>query len=290
METTYDLPVVAVRSLTENVFSLVLDAGRLAQAPLPGQFFHVKCGTGLETYLRRPISVCNYDEQTKLLRLVVEIKGRGTKLLSRIQRGDSVNVMGPLGGRGFTVVPNAHVILAGGGLGSCPLLYLARQLKAAGCTVSVYLGFRSRDLVILETEYRATADQVTIATDDGSYGMAGYAAELVRQQLRRLQSASCLPAAVYTCGPQIMMDKVTEAAAEAGVPYELSREERMGCGIGACLVCACAIKQGNQEDGPVRYAHVCKDGPVFGTLSLLSPHGTDSVRIEKAAEGKAMGG
>ena len=171
--------------------------------------------------LRRPISICAWKAPE--LRIVFQVKGEGTKWLSERRTGDELDVLGPLG-HGFDVgALGSAPVFIGGGIGVPPMLGCVREAVKQGAKPAAILGFRNKGAVILEGDFRDECETF-VTTDDGSYARHGFVAK------------------------------------QAGVPCQVSMEERMGCGIGACLVCACALKA---KDGETRYGHVCKDGPVF---------------------------
>ena len=223
---------------------LVLEQPALAAMARQGQFLHIRCGE--VQLLRRPISICDVENDT--LSIVFEVRGAGTEWLSQRQVGDLLDVLGPLG-NGFPAV-DGKILVAGGGIGVPPMLLTAKCADEADAV----LGFRNASRQMLTEEFAATCGRVLCMSDDGSCGQKGYVADGVRQMLAQSQYA-----AVMACGPKMMLKTVAAAAQEAGVPCYVSMEERMGCGIGACLVCACKTRK-NGEEG---YQHVCKDGPVF---------------------------
>jgi dihydroorotate dehydrogenase electron transfer subunit len=214
----------------------------------PGQFVHIKCGNGL--LLRRPISVCTCAEgqPSDLLRIVFEVRGEGTGWLARRQEGEYLDVLGLLG-NGFSMKPEGRYLLAGGGIGIPPMLGCAQFTRGRSTAL---LAGRSRSKIVLLDEFSETCDRVFVATDDGSLGYCGFIDYLVRGVLRTDPHYD----AVLACGPKPMLRMVAKIAREFGVPCQVSMEERMGCGVGACLVCACDMADGNRR-------HVCKDGPVF---------------------------
>ena len=228
--------------LAPDVVSLTLEAGELAWSAKPGQFVNVKCGEG--NLLRRPISIC--DAEGDALRIVFQVKGEGTQWLARRDKGHSVDVLGPLG-HGYDY-PEGKVLVVGGGIGVPPMLLAGK--KAPGGAVAA-LGFRNKDAVILVKDFEHSGIPVKIASDDGSVGHHGFVDALVRGYLTEDKTI----AAVFACGPRPMLKNVYAAAKEFDVPCFVSMEERMGCGVGACLVCACSVGG--------HYRHVCKDGPVF---------------------------
>ncbi|MPM81406.1 Dihydroorotate dehydrogenase B (NAD(+)), electron transfer subunit [bioreactor metagenome] len=236
-------PIVRAERLNSFAYSFLLSAGDLARAAQPGQFVHIRCGDGL--LLRRPISVC--DVQGDQLRIVFEVRGEGTLWLSQRRAGEELDVLGPLG-HGFDVTGD-RLLLVGGGIGAPPMLYAA---KAAPGRADVFLGFRDAGHAMLLPDFEAVAAAVTVATDDGSLGHSGFITGPVEAALAGGNAYS----AVLACGPKPLLAGVARISARYGVPCQVSLEERMGCGVGACLVCACKTADGH-------YRHVCKHGPVF---------------------------
>lgn len=237
---TKNCPITDLQWLTADVVSITMEAGELAEAAKAGQFVNIKCGEGL--LLRRPISIC--DVNGTLLTVVFQVKGEGTTWLSQCQAGEELDVLGPLG-HGYDI-PDGKVLVVGGGIGVPPMLYAAKCCKEADACV----GFRSQANAILLDELKAICGKVLVTSDDGSIGEHGFVNALVKKAL-----AEDSYAAVFSCGPKVMLKTVYDAAKEANVPCFVSMEERMGCGIGACLVCACSVGG--------HHKHVCKDGPVF---------------------------
>lgn len=235
--------------------SMVLEVGDMVRQSFkgPGQFVHIKCGEGL--LLRRPISVCTCQEEepSDLLRIVFEARGEGTQWLAERSEGESLDVLG-LAGNGFSIKPDGRYILVGGGIGVPPMLGCAQY--TGGKSVAI-LGFRNADKVMLEEEFKTACAGVQIATDDGSYGYHGFVDALVRAELEKDSGYD----GVLACGPKPMLRTVAKVAEEFGVPCKVSMEERMGCGVGACLVCACDMADGSRK-------HVCKDGPVFDSKEV----------------------
>lgn len=219
----------------------------------PGQFVHIRCGEGL--LLRRPISVCSCmeDEPDDLLSIVFEVRGEGTRWLAGRELGDSLDVLG-LAGNGFDLKPEGRYLLVGGGIGIPPMLGCAQY---TGGRATAILGGRSRDKIILEDFFREDCAKVLCATDDGSLGHHGFVDALVRRELSEDRGYD----GVLACGPKPMLRNVAKVAEEFGIPCQVSMEERMGCGVGACLVCACDMADGSRK-------HVCKDGPVFDSREV----------------------
>ena len=222
-------PVLEKQALAKNIYRMVLQCRSIAQKAEPGQFVHL-LPTGCT--LRRPISICEINKSAGTLTIVFEVKGSGTDALANVRVGENLDILGPLG-HGFTILPDAkHVVVVGGGIGNPPMLSLAQIYGA-----------------------RATSGAETIlCTDDGTAGRHALVTEPLKEQL----SGGGVDM-VYACGPRPMLKFVAAAAKEYGVRCEVSMEERMGCGIGACLVCACQL----EKEGKSVMGHVCKDGPVF---------------------------
>ncbi|MDO5785138.1 MAG: dihydroorotate dehydrogenase electron transfer subunit [Eubacteriales bacterium] len=241
------------QQLGSNIFALTLDAPRISAAAVPGQFVHITCGEA--NLLRRPISIC--QAQDGALKIVFVTKGDGTKWLSRRQAGDTLDVLGPQG-NGFDLSTlGARPVFIGGGIGVPPMLQTMQAAKDAGAQPTAILGFRNQDAVILEDDFKAIGTVYT-ATDDGSYGIHGFVSDVLKEHITEFTSVCC-------CGPKPMLKALANIAEAAGIPCQVSMEERMGCGIGACLVCVCSLKS---SDGSTRYGHVCKDGPVFDSKEV----------------------
>lgn len=245
MKKAYECRLIKKTELVSGIFDFTVDAPEIAAQTECGQFLHIQCGG--DAFLRRPISIC--DTGDTWVRFIFEIKGKGTKLLADMSEGDSINIMGPLG-HGFEIKPEfKKAAIIGGGIGVFPLYKLAKSISA-----DVFLGFRSKDRVVMEDEFKAAAKSVTVGTDDGTYGFKGYIAE----ELARFLDESGADI-VYACGPTPMLKAVKKIAEERNVLCQVSMEQRMGCGIGACLVCTCE----SNKDGMDKNLRVCKNGPVF---------------------------
>lgn len=246
--------ILANRQITATHYDMILDAPKLSAMAKPGQFVHIRCGHS--RVLRRPISICDAIDGT--LRIVFEVRGDGTAFLARRGVGKTLDVLGTLGCGTFPILNDPRpVLLVGGGIGTPPLLYAAKAQNRA----HAILGFRTENMIILRNEFLHTCENVMIATDDGSFGAHGTIEKPMR--LAMAQNDYC---AVMACGPRPMLQTAARLAKEAAIPCWLSMEERMGCGIGACLVCACKTKASTGEEG---YSHVCKDGPVYPADAIV---------------------
>lgn len=244
--------------LARDIYLLRIKSDRISQEALPGQFVNVRCSNGLDAYLRRPISICRADPLNNTFDIVFMKKGKGTNYLCCFSEGESIDIMGPLG-EGFTLpAENEKIAVVGGGIGIFPLLYLFEKSNTSRKTA--FLGFQTAESIVLKEDFQKAGAELVISTDDGSFGLKGLVTEPFKKWLK-----SEKPDRVYTCGPLPMMKIVAESCISKGVFCEVSMEQRMGCGIGACLVCACKVKHNGDHD----YAHVCKDGPVFPADRLI---------------------
>lgn len=219
----------------------------------PGQFVEIKVDDSASTYLRRPISICDYDAKTLQMTLLVRRAGDGTEHLCNQSEGSSINMVGPLG-NGFTIpASGANALLAGGGIGVAPLMLLGKKMKEAGVKVAFLLAARTASEILMLDEFRSVGD-VAVSTDDGSMGESGYAAE--NSVLRKKHDLVCV------CGPKPMMLGIARKAKETDSPCEVSLENLMACGLGACLCCVEPTLKGNLR--------ACVEGPVFNTEMLVN--------------------
>lgn len=238
--------ILSNEKMTEdyNIFSLSLYAPQIAVMAKPGQIVHVKCGNFT---LRRPISIASATKISGVIRLCYDVRGEGTKWLSQQQTGGKIDILGPAG-NGFDISDTSKkVLLVGGGIGIYPLYSVAEYYKD---NATVVLGFRTKGLVTMENDFKDTGCDLHICTDDGSYRNAGYAIDTVKYILDNKNIDM-----IMTCGPKAMMKGIAEEAVMRGIRCQVSMEERMACGVGACLACVCKIKGHNKR--------VCVDGPVF---------------------------
>lgn len=238
-------PIVEKRSLGANVYSVTVSTPECANAASVGQFANISA-PGFT--LRRPISICGIDKERGTLRFVFEVRGKGTAAIANVREGECLDILAPLG-NGFKL-PEGKVIVVGGGIGVPPLLGVS---KVKGSDCMAVLGFRDYSKVILTDEFRANGSDVVVCTDDGSVGVHGLVTVPLAEKLTDDVKA------VLACGPEPMLKAVVALCKERNVPCQISLEQRMGCGVGACVVCSCMTVRNGEE----YYARVCKDGPVF---------------------------
>ena len=230
------------KKLVENVYKMVL-VGDTSDITACGQFINIQLD-GL--YLRRPISVCDCDETA--VTIIYKVVGHGTEQMSKMVVGDTLDVLTGLGnGYDLSLSGNAPVLL-GGGVGVPPLYMLAKNLVAQGKRVSVVLGFNTQSEVFYEQEFKDLGCDVTVTTVDGSYGVKGFVTNAYPNDYTYF----------YTCGPEPMLKAIYKTSKTSG---QLSFEERMGCGFGACMGCSCKTIAG--------YKRICKDGPVMQKEEIL---------------------
>ena len=251
-----DCEILKIEKLIEGIYKFTLKAEEIAKNAKAGNFIEIQVSTTGEPFLRRPISIYNIDGDN--IEIIFQVKGKGTEILSNKRIGDKINVLGPLGYGTFSVKVYKKVAIIGGGIGTYPLYELAKELKGKA-DVTMYMGFRNKDLVTLEKEFKDVCNKVVITTDDGSYMQKGFALDVLKSDCMQEK-----PDMIFACGPLPMLKAVQSFANENNIPCEMSLEERMGCGIGACLGCAVKVVSGTEP----RYGHVCKVGPVFKSTDV----------------------
>lgn len=249
-----DLKVVSADRLSEKHVLVRLTDDKPLPQMLPGQFVEVRVEGSPSTFLRRPISIHNVDEERNELWLLVAMIGEGTKQIGRLQAGDRLNCLLPLG-NSFTMPSSADdkILLVGGGVGVAPLLYFGRKIKAAGAEPTFLLGARSKQDLLELDEYRRIG-RVFITTEDGSEGEKGF---VTNHSILSKETFT----QISTCGPKPMMMAVARYAKKHDIACEASLENMMACGLGACLCCVEKTVEGN--------LCVCKEGPVFNINRLL---------------------
>ena len=253
MKKITDFRLIEKKEWAKSTF-LLLQCDEPLEEIKAGQFVQVRVDDAQHTYLRRPISIHDVDYQNRTITLLVQRVGEGTNKISDTEIGDTLNIIYPLG-NGFTIPENneGNVILVGGGIGIAPLYYLGKMLKEKGIEPQFLLGGRSKsDLIMLE-EFESVG-KVYITTNDGSLGEPGFVTQHSIWKEKQFDM-------IYTCGPKPMMMAVTKIARENNIDCEVSLENLMACGLGACLCCVENTIEGN--------VCVCKEGPVMNINKLL---------------------
>lgn len=254
--------VLGNENIVPQHYLMVVEIPEIAAIAQAGQFVHVRVSDTLDPLLRRPISLHDIDAEKGTITLLYQVVGRGTELLSGFKTGQCVDIMGPLG-KGFSIpVGVENVTIVGGGIGVAPLFPLLAKLKQDGKKIKVIFGARNRDALLGLDKVREMGLGTYIATDDGSAGYKGFVTDMLVHENGQLK-----PDYIYACGPEPMLARVVAIAKEAGIPGQVSMEERMGCGVGACLACVCKIKKDN-ADGFI-HKKVCNEGPVFDLEEVI---------------------
>ena len=242
--------------LKENIYHFKVEAPQIVNIAKPGHFIEIRVSKNTEPFLRRPISIHNIDKEKGILEFVFQVKGEGTKILSEKSIGELIDIVGPLGSGTFKYDKYQNLAIIGGGIGIFPLYELAKSAKDDNKDISMYLGFRNKDFVLLEEKFKSISDNFILTTDDGTYGKKGFAINYLEKDIDE-GKIDC----IYACGPLPMLKAVRELAIKKDIPGQISLEERMGCGLGVCL--GCAVKTAKSPKETPEYWHVCKGGPVF---------------------------
>jgi dihydroorotate dehydrogenase electron transfer subunit len=243
--------VIGNDEIGQQIYLMELECEEIAVQAEPGQFVHIRVGDSFEPLLRRPFSV--HDVEGSSFKVVYEVVGRGTKILSETGIGREVDVFGPLG-RGFELEEGSkNLCIVAGGMGIAPFRLLARKLRSGDSRVLAFVGAGDHRKLVGDSSLRSMGIEVFTATEDGSLGFHGFVTDLLVKVLdrRRLKDV-----ALYACGPKGMLKSLAEIAFRRNLKAQASLEEFMACGVGACLGCAVRLQDG-------KYGMVCKDGPVF---------------------------
>lgn len=243
--------IIDKKILKDDIIKISIKSEEIAQSAKPGNFLEIRVSETIEPLLRRPISIYNINKNEDIVEFIFQIKGKGTKILAEKNIGDKIDIIGPLGYGTFNIEAYKKVVVLGGGIGIFPLYELEKELKS---DITTYLGFRNKEYVILEDEFKSVSNKVIITTDDGSYANSGFAIDYLKKDCLKEK-----PDIIFACGPLAMLRAIKKFAEENNILCQISVEEKMGCGIGACLGCAVKLIQ----DGNEKFGHVCKQGPVF---------------------------
>ena len=294
--------ILSNEKIYSGYFKMAIAAPGIMRDARPGQFVQIRCSNSLDPLLRRPFSIHRLkaplgfvlrraslaqddpepvewvarDRQgsprlrsgqarLKGIEILYEVVGKGTEILSTKKTGDFIDVLGPLG-NGFTLPPftihhSPFTILIAGGIGVAPLVFLAEELAKKKIKTIVLIGAKTKKLILCEKIFKELATKVNIATDDGSRGYKGFVSELFEEVLRDTRYDSRFT--IYACGPHPMLQCIAKISKEQKIECQVSLEEKMACGIGACLGCIVKVK------GKARHKLACKDGPVFDASQII---------------------
>lgn len=251
--------VLSKKQLNADIYHLSFHAPRIARAAKPGQFINILCGDNQSYILRRPFSIFSVTGGS--LAILFKVVGKGTSWLKEAKAGSSLDIIGPLG-RGFEIKKSpGPALLISGGIGIAPLRFLAEKLKKRGARVSIVLGACSKSHLPFRHELKRYVEKIYLITEDGTIGEKGLVTEFLPELFKKIE-----PREAYACGPHPMLKKVAELSSQFKVPCQVSLEKVMGCGLGVCLSCVCAVKvaSGNWE-----YQRVCVEGPVFKSDEVI---------------------
>lgn len=248
--------LVKKQQLKPDIFKFSVKAPNIVKDAKPGNFIEIRISNQLDPFLRRPISIHNLDKENGILEFIFQVKGKGTEILAKKEEGEQIDIIGPIGYGVFKYDNYEKIAIIGGGIGTFPLYELAKCSKKDNKKVNIYLGFRNKDFVVLEDEFREQSDEFILTTDDGSYAEKGFAINYLEKDIEAGKID-----AIYACGPLPMLKAVRKLAIEKEIPCQISLEEKMACGLGVCL--GCAVKTAASPKEAPEYWHVCKAGPVF---------------------------
>jgi len=246
-------------------YKMVLSAPEIARQAQPGQFVHVRVCEGYNPLLRRPFSI--HRVKSRKIEIIYKVVGKGTDMLSRKKNGEYLDVLGPLGTGYRSPSPTAKisdVILVAGGIGVASLLFLAESLSVTSSELSILaiIGAKDKDELLCEGDFKRLGCRVEIATENGTKGYRGLASDLFQECLPL--SSDIVKPLVFACGPLGMLKNVGEISKKRHFPCQVSLEEHLACGVGACLGCVVKVKGSNYN-----YKRVCRDGPVFDAGELV---------------------
>lgn len=253
MKRIEDFTVKGHKWLNYNNFLLYLEAPEDLPPIKPGNFAEIQIPNSPHVFVRRPFSIYDSQEESRLLAFYVKIVGEGTRVLGQLRKGEKINLIYPLGNR-FSIPESGEALVVAGGSGLAPFLLLARELREHNVKMTFLIGGRDAESIVL-TDQLSPFGKIVTTTEDGTVGEKGLVTE------HSIFTKSPLPFnMIYTCGPDPMMKAVSRIALEHGIPCEASLENTMGCGFGACLCCTVATVNGN--------VNVCTAGPVFNVKDL----------------------
>ncbi len=264
------------QQISANVYYLELSIAKITSKLKAGHFVHIRLMGTNDPLLRRPLSVNRIVERKfknkiiKNIGIVYKVVGKGTNLLKEMAVGEQVDVLGPLG-NGFDLKDlklKQPIILVSGGMGIAPLVFLAQSFKGKQKKqITTFVGMDTKKNLILEADFKKLGCAVQISTDDGSKGFKGFVSQLLEKYLAKLKPSDLKPY-IFACGPKPMLRALGLVANKFNIPGQVSLDEMMGCGIGACLGCVVKTHDPKQEKEFV-YKRICKDGPVFDINEII---------------------
>ena len=261
----FDCPILAVKNLVGEIYLMRMSCPAIAQNAVPGQFVNIKVNNEFVPFLRKPFSVCRRNEKEGWIEVLWKIVGKGTEIMSRYQRNEIVNIVGPLG-RGYDIPPDLQTaLLVGGGLGVAPLPFLCEEVRKLGKSVEVFLGAKSENELSMVEAFKDLGVEVYLTTEDGSLGKSGLVTEILRERLNELMSLQGVY--LYSCGPNPFLQAMMNFSEERGIVGEVAIETMMGCGFGICVGCPVRVRDGRAGEGLFKLT--CIDGPVFNTTEIL---------------------
>lgn len=262
MKVNIKAKIVNIEQLKPDIYKFGVEAKEIVESAKPGHFIEIRVSDSIEPLLRRPISIYNLNKEAGILEFIFQVKGKGTEILAKRKIGEELDILGPIGYGTFEIKAYENVAIIGGGIGTFPLYELAKELKQdTKSNVNIYLGFRSKDYVVLEEEFKQVSDKLVITTDDGTYGISGFAINELKKDIEQGTIDK-----IFACGPLPMLKAVQALSLEKNIPCEISLEEKMACGLGVCL--GCAVKTAASPKDAPEYWHVCKAGPVFNARDV----------------------
>ena len=239
--------LIKKEEIIKDVYKFTVKAEEIVKKSNPGNFIEIRVSDQLDPFLRRPISIYNLDNEKGLLEFIFQVKGKGTNILAKKEVGDKIDIIGPLGNGTFKIDKYNKIAIIGGGIGIFPLYELAKQAKDKGKSVNTYLGFRNKEYVMLEDEFKNVCDNLIITTDDGSYLNKGFAIDYLIKDFEK-EKYEC----IYACGPIPMLKAVQKFALDKDINCQISLEEKMGCGLGVCLGCAVKTAKSTKDNPSIR--------------------------------------
>jgi len=254
----HSVEVVENIEIACNIFKMTIISNIIAQSAYPGQFIHIRIPSNESLLLRRPISINGVNRENNQVDIIYQMVGKGTKILSCLEKGTELDILGPLG-RGFWVPKGTKKIyIVGGGCGVAPIRFIGERWN--NLDITSFLGFRGKSWAYQIDEFEKFSRKVFISSDDGTIGYKGSIISLLDKQLSIEK-----PDLIMACGPVPMIKFLQETVLKYDIPCQISLEERMGCGVGGCLVCSCAIGSKNHWE----FKKVCTDGPVFWSKEVI---------------------